>query len=50
MITIWRLKKWVENEGGSRLIYYHEYGDLMVVVIKVSRNKSDVWLLSMRPW
>lgn len=34
--------------GPNRLVYFHAEGDLMVAVIKVSADKRDNWLLSLR--
>jgi hypothetical protein len=40
--------EWVDDRGANRLVYFHADGDLLVAVIKVSADKQDNWLLSLR--
>lgn len=40
--------EWVDDSGQNRLVYFHFEGDLMVAAIKVSADKGDNWLLSLR--
>ncbi|MFM2056057.1 MAG: hypothetical protein RLY71_442 [Pseudomonadota bacterium] len=40
--------EYVESSGDTRLVYYHEGGDVAVAVIKAAADGSDLFLVSMR--
>lgn len=40
--------EYVEADGGTRLVYYHDGADLSVAVIKGAANGTELFLLSMR--